>query len=75
MNDLDKRYYQATLNKPDTMKATYDFIKSLNTIEEVRYLWQKHFSPDDDFINHCYGNACWTRIDEIRENMKNYKKE
>lgn len=49
MNALDNRYYDAVLNQPDYETAVYNFIKSLNDIEEVRYLWQNHFSPDDSF--------------------------
>ena len=47
MSALDNRYYDAVLNQPDYETAVYNFIKSLNDIEEVRYLWQHHFSPDD----------------------------
>ena len=67
MKDLDRRYYEARRNASDIMKATYDFINTLNSIEEVRYIWQTHFSPDDNFINHCFGSACWNRITKLRE--------
>ena len=66
MNTLDNRYYNAVLNQPDYETAVYNFIKSLNTVEEVQYLWQHHFSPDDSYLNHCFGGACWARIDEIK---------
>ena len=46
MNTLDNRYYDAVLNQPDYETAVYNFIKSLNDVEEVRYLWQNHFSDD-----------------------------
>lgn len=65
MNNLDNRYYDAVLNKPDYETAVYNFIKSLNDVEEVRYLWQHHFSPDDNFMDHCFGMACWSRIEEL----------
>ena len=69
MTTLDKRYYDAVLDEPDYKTAVYNFIKSLNDVEEVRYLWQKHF-PDDSFINHSFGCACWARIIEL-EGEKN----
>lgn len=65
MKTLDNRYYDAVLNKPDYETAVYNFIKSLNDVEEVRYLWQHHFSPDDSFLNHSFGCACWARIKEL----------
>lgn len=76
MNTLDNRYYAAVLNQPDYETAVYNFIKSLNNIEEVRCLWQKHFSPDDNFLNHNFGCACWTRITELekKENGKEKSK-
>ena len=67
MNTLDNRYYDAVLNQPDYETAVYNFIKSLNDVEEVRYLWQNHFSPDDSFLNHSFGSACWTRITELEK--------
>ena len=69
MNNLDNRYYKAVLNKPDYETAVYNFIKSLNDVEEVRYLWQKHF-PDDSFLNHNFGCACWARIKELEGKTK-----
>lgn len=65
MSTLDNRYYDAVLNQPDYETAVYNFIKSLNDVEEVRYLWQHHFSPDDNFLNHNFGSACWARIEEL----------
>lgn len=72
MNALDNRYYNAVLNQPNYEIAVYNFIKSLNDVEEVRYLWQHHFSPDDSFLNHSFGCACWLRIEELekKENGK-----
>lgn len=65
MNTLDERFYKAVLNQSNYETAVYKFIKSLNTVEEVQYLWQHHFSPDDSYLNHCFGNACWVRIEEL----------
>ena len=66
MSTLDNRYYDAVLNQPDYETAVYNFIKSLNDVEEVRYLWQSHF-PDDSFLNHSFGCACWVRITELED--------
>jgi len=67
MNTLDKRYYDAVLNQSDYETAVYNFIESLNNVEEIRYLWREHFSPDDNFMNHCFGMACWSRIEELEK--------
>lgn len=66
MSTLDERFYKAVLNQSNYETAVYKFIKNLNTVEEVQYLWQHHFSPDDNYLNHCFGSACWIRIDEIK---------
>lgn len=72
MKTLDERYYEATLTRSDYTAAVYEFIDSLNTVDEVRSLWRNHFLPDDDFLNHCFGMACWAKITELgdKENGK-----
>ena len=73
MNTLDNRYYNAVLDRPDYKTAVYNFIKSLNDVEEIRYLWRNHF-PDDSFLNHNFGCACWARIEELEGEENERKK-
>lgn len=44
-----------------------DEINACQTVEEVRALWHREWSLDDDFLNHTMGNFCWIRIDEIKK--------
>lgn len=74
MKTLDERYYKATLTRSDYAAAVYEFIDSLNTIDEVKSLWRDHFLPDDDFLNHCFGMACWARINKIEEKQNGKEK-
>ena len=46
-----------------------DEINACQTIEEVRALWHREWSPDDDFLNHTMGCYCIMRIDELKKEI------
>lgn len=51
-----------------------DYILHKATLYETYWVWNNFASPDDCWIHHVIGTACWKRVDDLKNTThKNYE--